>query len=462
MHNIHDTIIAISSASLENAIAMSIIRISGANARCVVDELFSTNQETGKRSIVTGTIKLDGLEVEGKVYSFFAPRSYTGQDTAEIHLFASAAVVEGIFRKLTCQVRPAGPGEFTLRAYLNGKVDLSQAEAVAEIVSSSNKFQLSAAQKLLAGKLSETISRLREQLLDIMSLIEAGMDFSGEDIEFISSQDAAASISKIKNQLEKLLNSSIRYEEMIDMPSVGLAGASNAGKSSLLNALLGEDRSIISDTLATTRDVLTGMLKLDNGNCAMFDCAGLVAETDKGDILQSLAQQAAIETLNSADLVLFCIDAGKDDYRQDIAIQKLIHPHNTIVIATKCDLLDKQAMDRKLIELTELFGKKPIATSVPAGNGLSDLRSMIDQSLIELAAGSAQGAGKIAITERHRQTVADSIQSLDEAAQQIIAGNDEIAAMLLRAGFEQLAYLEREDIDEAVLDRIFANFCIGK
>ena len=223
----------------------------------------------------------DTLAVDAHLYLFFAPHSYTGEDLAEIHVYASACLVEALVQDLLARgLRPAGPGEFTARAYLNGKLDLAQAEAVNEVISSSNRLQLEAAEKLLGGRLTKAADEIRSALLDVLSLIEAGLDFSGEDIEFIGAQEAAGGWPRFSKSLEELLAGSIRYETLMDLPAVGIAGAPNAGKSSLLNALLGWERSIVSPQPKTTRDVLSGVLTTDRFQCVLFDCAGLVLEPD--------------------------------------------------------------------------------------------------------------------------------------------------------------------------------------
>ncbi len=466
MNYVDDTIAAISSPSIiGGAPGKSIIRISGPDTFAVTTGLLSGNNKTGKRGITKGRIGVDdSIEVEAEVYSFVSPQSYTGLDLCEIHFFASGVVVERIMSKVldNDNVRGAGPGEFTLRAYLNGKMDLSQAEAVAEIVAGSNRFQLAAAEKLLAGKLSEKAARLREQLLDIISLVEAGLDFSSEDIDFISTQDAVDRITEITAGLRGLLAGSIRYEQMIDMPSVGLAGAANAGKSSLINALLGEDRSIVADGPATTRDVLTGVIELDNCNCVLFDCAGLCAEDSRADVIERLSGQAAIEALRTANLVLFCVDIAKDDYDEDIAINRLIGNSSVILAATKCDLVPAERLDEKLERLSTVFAGRAVATSALSGDGTGELRSLIDERIVGIRAGSAEAGERIAITQRHRLRVEEAIGNCSEAKSEIEMDNDEVAAMLLRSACRELAGLQREDIDEAVLDRIFSKFCIGK
>lgn len=464
MYDINDTIAAVSSPSTGiGAVAMSIIRVSGRRALVVLSGIFQPEEKITRRGIVKGKIRIDAeLEIEATAYVFFGPNSYTGQDLVEMHVFAAEVVVQHILGKLFAEARLAGPGEFTLRAYLNGKMDLSQAEAVAQVVAGSNRFQLAAAQKLLAGKLCETTGEIRRQLLDILSLIEAGLDFAGEDIEFVTGQKAVETISGIQSQLRQLLAGSIRYEEMIDLPAVGLAGAPNAGKSSLLNALLGRDRSIVSRQPATTRDVLTGLLELARCDCALFDCAGLVPEEGRMDVLDTLAREAAIEALNGAQLVLLCVDAGKSDYAGDIAVRGCFGPRELIYVATKCDLLGAEQLNQKAARLNNMFGARFVSTSALTGDGLGDLRGLIDRAIVSARTGAPEAADRIAITERHRLVVSEAIKNLADAGHQINAGNDEVAAMLLRAAYGQLGGLEREDVDEAVLDRIFSHFCIGK
>lgn len=464
MYDFNDTITAISSASAGGkAAAKTIIRISGADTFSAIENIFVAKQGIKKRGITQGNIRLDeGFEVSAVLYTFAGPGSYTGQDLAELHVFAAEAVVELVLDKLNEKIRLAGPGEFTLRAYLNGKVDLSQAEAVAEIVASSNKVQLAAAEKLLAGKLSCKIGALRSEMLDILSLLEAGLDFSGEDIEFVKREKAVETVARIRCSLQELLNSSIRYEEMIDEPSVGLAGAANTGKSSLLNALLGRDRSIVSQQKDTTRDVLTGELEIENCTCTLFDCAGLSFDKCKGDVLDELAQAAAVEALNSAEVVVLCVDITRSDLSEDTAIRELIRPKEIILVGTKSDLLEAELLEEKRAELNQLFGTDAILTSAASGLGLNKLRETIDKTIINLQNGAAETGERLAITQRHRKTTEEAISNLSDAENEIKADNDETAAMLIRASYQELSSIEREDINEEVLERIFSNFCIGK
>jgi len=463
MYDTGDTICAAGGAAVvDGMVGKSIIRISGPEAFAVASEVFCPPEQVRRRGITAGMIAVADIETDATLYAFTSPRSYTGDDLVELHFFAAACVVELVMAELLAFARQAGPGEFTLRAYLNGRIDLSQAEAVAEIVAGSNAFQLQAAQKLLAGKLSQTAAQIREEILDVLSLIEAGLDFSTEDITFVGPDEAVETIGRITEALEALLGGSIRYEEMIDLPSVGLAGASNAGKSSLLNAILGQERSIVSDQRATTRDVLCGVLELEKCRCTLFDCAGLGrAETDSG-LLDELAAQAAAEAINAANMVLLCVDLAKPDYSEDIEISRTIRAGVLVLVATKADLPGAEDLKRKSAQLAELFDLEPVVTSTRSGRGIGSLRALIESRIIRLTAGAGEATDRIAINQRHRQVVGEAIENLSTAAGQMALGNDEIAAMFLRSAYEVLAGLEKENIDEAVLERIFSNFCVGK
>ena len=482
MYDLSDTIVAVSSPA---AGQRTIVRITGPDTIDTCEQIFSRSipKETG--ALIAGSIAIDHeLRVDAKLYLFLTPHSYTGDDVAEIHIHTNASVTEALMRDLLGNgLRMAGPGEFTARAYLNGKIDLAQAEAVNEIVVSSNKFQLDAAEKLLSGRLAETTAKIRSSIMDSLSLIEAGLDFSGEDIEFITRPEAARTLTQIKGQLEQLLSASISYESVIDLPTVGIAGAPNAGKSSLLNKLLGKARSIVSHKRKTTRDVLTGLLTLAHCRCVLFDCAGLTAEPN--NILDELAQQAAIEALRNSSVVVFCVDISKPYWSEDTAIRKLTGPEVLIPVATKSDLLSEEVVARRLAELNKLFA--PLETqreksltgfaaeflpiSVETGTGIELLRDTIDRKILDTqysildtqASGIEHQAMGVALTARHRQAVTEAIENVSESINELKAGNDEVTAMMLRAAYQAISDIESAGrIDDEILERIFSHFCIGK
>ena len=226
-YDINDTIVAVSSPTSDQGV---IVRITGPKTAEFCKQIFSSPIESPSPILLSGDLTIDDeLKIDAQLYLFPAPHSYTGDDVAEIHAYTNSAVTEALVSNLLERgLRIAEPGEFTARAYLNGKLDLAQAEAVNEIIVSSNEYQLAAAEKLLSGHLGETTAKLRGSLMDLLSLIEAGLDFSSEDIEFITTPEAIDRLAAIKNHLEQLLSGSIRYESVIDLRAVGIAGAPNA------------------------------------------------------------------------------------------------------------------------------------------------------------------------------------------------------------------------------------------
>ncbi|HON92247.1 MAG TPA: tRNA modification GTPase [Sedimentisphaerales bacterium] len=504
MHDLNDTIVAVSSAS---GGVRSIVRVSGPEAVSICGKIFQPsprgqthNRQSAleHRAILPGCVHIsDALSVDALLYSFLSPRSYTGQDLIELHVHAGPCLVEALLeRLLAAGCRLAGPGEFTARAYLHGKLDLAQAEAVNEIVHSSNLLQLEAAERLLGGRLTDQTGEIRTMLLDLLSLIEAGLDFSGEDIEFLPADQAVARLAKIQGSLEDLLAASIRCQTLMDLPSVGIAGAPNAGKSSLLNALLGWERSIVSPQAGTTRDVLTAVmkttsrvncqgsrdesrsaahptsnLKLETSNsfqCVLFDCAGLIRAP--ACVLEELAQRAAIEALQRCTLVLFCVDSAKADWSEDLAIRTLIRPGRVIYVATKSDLNCRSE------DLSEVFGAKFLAVSATTRAGLEELVQAIRREVCRRGDAYAtvpdpstphgvatnEGTGVLTLTARHRQAVTEAVENVRQAITEVRQGREEVAAMMIRAACEAISGIEREPLDEQILERIFSRFCVGK
>ncbi|MEA3224490.1 MAG: GTPase [Planctomycetota bacterium] len=478
MYDLNDTIVAVSSPTPDKRV---IVRITGPGTFDICRVGFSVTgilpairgrdaldtKWCAVHTLHSGSLAIDdNLEIDAKLYLFRAPHSYTGDDVAEIHLYTNRAITEALVGNLLSRrlgVRMASPGEFTARAYLNGKIDLAQAEAVNEIIVSSNEYQLAAAEKLLEGRLAETTAKLRDNLMDCLSLIEAGLDFSGEDIEFISCPEAVERLAAAKDQLEQLLAGSISCESLIDLLAVGIAGAPNAGKSSLLNKLLGKERSIVSARHKTTRDVLTGLWTLPHCECVLFDCAGLLTGTD--NILDELAQEAAIEALRNSDVVIFCADVSKTDWGADVAIRKLIKPKVLVPVATKCDLLGEEVLSERLAKLNDLFSEEFMPISSQAGVRTELLRTVIDKELIEQS--DVPRASAVALTARHKKAVTETIENVCGSIDELRAGNDEVAAITLRAAYQAVCDIESSvggpaPVDEQILEQIFSRFCIGK
>jgi len=482
MYSPDDTIAAVSSPSLLPAqIGRTILRLSGAGAFSIfqnsnlefvsnfgfrISDLTSANRlfnsKISQRGIYPFRIHLpDGVWADGTAYCFVAPASYTGQDVIELHLLAAGPVAEAVYQQiLKCGFRQAGPGEFTLRAYLNGKFDLSQAEAVMHIVSAGSENQLAAAQRLLSGGLAGKIAQVRNDLLELLSLLEAGLDFTEEDIEFVQPQQACEKIKTLSSQIQSILDGAVRCEELMDLPAVGLAGLPGAGKSSLMNALTSQPRSIVSDSQATTRDVLTELLELPCGWCVLFDCAGLGLKNT--DTLDELAKDAALQALRSASAVIFCVDLAGENQQDAARIFRQLGAKTFIAVGTKADLLNATVIQQKQRQLKDLFGIEFLVTSAATGAGLESLKMKLSEALLSVVEGESETDPRIATNLRHRQKLESSLKRLAEAAEEIYNEHPEVGAMLLRSAWQELGGLEHEHIDERILDVIFSKFCIGK
>ncbi|MHC4123190.1 MAG: tRNA modification GTPase [Planctomycetota bacterium] len=470
MYQLKDTIVAVSSPTSDFEV---IVRITGPNTIGICREIFSPELPETKAGLFTGKLVVEpDLCIDAALYLFRRPHSYTAETLAELHTFANSSIARRLIEQLLARgIKMAQPGEFTARAYLNGKIDLAQAEAVNEIITSSNRLQLAAAERVLAGHLTETTEDVASELVEYLGLIEAGLDFSQEDIEFITPKQAVDGLNRIKAALNKLLSTSINYESIMDLPSVGIAGATNAGKSSLCNKLLGQNRSIVSPQQKTTRDVLTGFLDLAHCRCVLFDCAGLILEPQT--ILDRLAQQAAVEALQKSSIVIFCVDISKSDFQQDISILKLIDSQVLILTANKSDLLQQELVGKKLTELSGLFGADFLPISAETSANLESLLAEVDKKIIdrmsrsidiqqpffEQVKGNQEG---ITLTVRHRQTVTEAIENISQAVSQLKLGNEEIAAMMLRTAYQAISGLSCQSIDEQLLEGIFKRFCVGK
>ena len=456
MYNTNDTIIAISSGITFSA--KKIVRISGDKTFDILKSLAEYEHLPIERKIASALLRIaDDFALEAKLYLFPSPNSYTGDDLVEIHLFTCDEAIELLFSKLlSLGCRSAEAGEFTYRAYANGKMDLSQAEAVAQLIQSSNQYQLSAARKLFGGSVEKMVKQIRQEILELLSLIEAGLDFSAEDIEIISTKKAIERAKKIQESLNELLAGSITFEQIIDAPSVVITGIANAGKSSLVNALVGANRSIVSDQSGTTRDVLEHWLKLDKCDCVLSDTAGLVVEP--ANILQTLANTAALRAIEDSMAIIFCVDITKQDYSVDIQILKQFQKKNIIYAATKCDLLKSNEIQN----LKHVFGYDFLATSSKNLMGIDELKEVMQENIIRQTSHTSEAADKTALMERHRQTVIETIKNIEGACTELEKNNEEISAMFLRSAIQNLSSFEAEHIDEQILETIFSRFCIGK
>ena len=464
MRYLEDTIAAISTAIGEAGI--SVIRISGKDAIKIADKVFK-----GKRKleeVKTHTAHYGKIvDASGKVVDyvvatvFRAPHSYTGEDTVEISchggIFVTRKVLETI---LEAGARLAQPGEFTKRAFLNGKIDLSQAEAVADLIRSATDLAYQSSLSQLEGSISNKIKKMRDDLINLCSLVELELDFADEDLEFVDKPELAKKIKDAISEIDELIETfkfGKIYREGI---KVVIAGKPNAGKSSLLNALLNENRAIVSDIPGTTRDIIEESLNIEGVLFRVIDTAGL---RETYDIIEQEGVKRAEEQLKKSDMILLVIDSTDDIDEEDIRIYHRVlnlavnELKKCIVVFNKVDLLNG-----KQIKNEKILGDFPVVyISALTGQGLDKLKKlMVEQSFL----GTNRTDASVVITNvRHRDALLKAKQSLQYALRSLEEGmSGDLVAVDLRAGLNHLGEIIGEVTTDDILNNIFSKFCIGK
>jgi tRNA modification GTPase len=382
---------------------------------------------------------------------FAGPASYTGDDTAEFHVPGSPWLVSTLLKSLlTAGARQAEPGEFTARAFFHGKLDLTAAEGVAAAVSAQNAAQLSAARQLLAGELARRVRLMTDRLASALALVEAGIDFiddlNDQDIRFISDADLQAQITSTLTDLKSLLQDSHRIERLSHEPRVLLIGRPNAGKSSLLNALAGHTRAVVSEVSGTTRDVLEVPVQLPGGQILLLDVAGIENQTElapPGDAaadIQHQMHQRATDAQQQVDIRVGVVDST--DPRAPIFQPSQVD----LIVRTKHDLLQHHLPESD----TE------ISISVLTGRGMEKLRDKLSD-----LAFATSSADHLALTARHITLLSAAANSLELALTQMPAGH-EVCALALTEALGSLSAISGQVTPDDILGKVFATFCIGK
>ena len=468
MYNPEDTIVALSSA--KGAALRGIVRLSGPLALECVERIFEANEGGdldfgdggGSWCCYPGRFRLrEGVSVSGQLYVFRQGNSYTCQDMAELHLPGCPGLLQMVIENLLGdQVRPAEPGEFTARAFFNGRIDLTEAEAVAQLINARSDEQLRAAERLMEGRLHRICSELSEKITELLALVEAGIDFSEEDIEFATQGQLLEQLEEVVKKLERLIADSLSWNELEHLPQVVVAGLANAGKSTLTNALLKMDRSITSNLAGTTRDLLTAPLKVGDGECMLVDTAGL---GEVSDPLAYQTQRVSEQAVAGCDMLLWVVDVSKESFEADCHLfGSLKSPKETIIVANKMDLCAEDLSDR-LWRLERDFSFPVVAVSALAGESVDVLAEEIAETLqLSKATGSGES---IALTGRQRQGLMGGLAGLHAAIKRLTreeSFDEEILALDLREALDQLGSISGQVVTEDVLDVIFSKFCIGK
>jgi tRNA modification GTPase len=439
--DLEDTIVAL--ATPPGPGGRAVVRLSGPAAADAVLSIFTPTAtwDRGQRSLTSGAIQLPGTfsPLPADVYFWPRPRSYTAQDVAEVHVLSSPPLVELLVAALLrAGARAARPGEFTLRAFVAGKLDLTQAEAVQAVVAAPDTDELRKALAQLAGGMAAPLTDLRNDLLNLLADVEASLDFADEDIRFVGQEEtlrrvaaALARLTLMRKQLEDRSTSPKHFR-------VVLVGEPNAGKSSLFNALAGA-AALVSQEPGTTRDYLTATLEVDGTTIELIDTPGWQAGSDT---ITSQAQALGRQQTAAADLVLLCIAADTARWPEEEAMAWAQVPH--LAVATKCDLAPPPA-------------RLP-ATSAHTGTGLAELRSLLAES-----AQAKQQPALAPSLARCRGHVEACLEQLRRAHNLILFDDPpELLAVELRGALEQLGQMVGAVYTEDLLDRIFSRFCIGK
>jgi tRNA modification GTPase len=443
-----DTIAALATAPGIGAIA--IVRISGPRARAIARQLTRRDPHAREATLVELRDAAGQPIDRGLVLSFPAPRSFTGEDLIELHCHGGRIVADAVLSAAhTLGARPAEAGEFTLRAFLNDKIDLLQAEAIADLVASGSLQAARAALRSLDGEFSAAVGALQQALNALRVRIEAWLDFPDEELPFDAGPECAAELDTLLARLDALLERARSGRALRDGLSVAIAGAPNAGKSSLLNRLVGYDAAIVTEIAGTTRDALREQLTLDGLPVTVVDTAGLRATSDP--IEREGVRRARLEVAR-ADRLLWVADAREPlDLALSAARAERERDAAFTVIANKIDLANRPPA------LTTVDGVPVVYLSALTGAGVD----LLVAHLKRIAGLAGEGGGTFSARRRHLEALARAREQLVAARAQI-AGALELAAEHLRGAQTALGELTGEVTSDDLLGAIFATFCIGK
>ena len=495
-----DTICA--PATVPGTGAISVIRVSGPEALDIADKVVKCRRGSIAGSdgytLKFGTVTSGSGEVidEVIVSIFKAPHSYTGENSVEISCHASSYIVSALLELLyEAGARAAEPGEFTQRAYLNGKMDLAQAEAVADVISSQNAAAHRIAFNQMKGGFSSELRDMRSELLELVSLMELELDFSEEEVEFADRSRLDNLLAKIISHVSRLIDSFRLGNAIKNGVPVAIAGATNTGKSTLLNALLGEDRAIVSDIHGTTRDTIEETLNIDGILFRFIDTAGLRETTET---VEKIGIERTFKKISEASIVLGMVDLTRDFETTCETVREIIskvdfHSQKLVILLNKTDIsevnnnvsisnyivseLDNKGVDWKAVkmegipsELESSPEKTTAATgftttdiipiSAKTGTGINTLRSLLAATQRDLLADSDT---TLVTNQRHVQALTDARTSLLRVRDGLASGlPTDLAAQDIREAIYHIGSIVGEISTDEVLGNIFANFCIGK
>ena len=473
-----DTIVAISTAVGSGAIG--IVRLSGPQSIAVVGRAFRpvhgrSIQEAGSFSLTYGHVcdPVTGAVIDESLVAVMrGPRSYTREDVVEVHGHGGAVAVRETLRLMVrLGARVAEPGEFTRRAFINGRIDLAQAESVAAIVGARSAAALRASVRQLDGGLSERLRAVRQDLVGVLAGIEASIDFSDEDVEEVDWESTREALLRSREQLRELLRTALLGQALERGLQTAIVGRPNAGKSSLLNALVMRERAIVSEIPGTTRDTVEDDIEIGGIPVRLVDTAGLRAG---GDAVERLGIGRSIRAMEHADLVLQVVDISQPWDDEELGLVTDAAGAVVIVVANKVDLFADAS--RRLAELAERVQRhaglsekagtpdrpKPWICGVSAltGEGVEELRGLIEQAV---SGGSMALEEPMLASERQRLLVSEAANCLEDALAAVCGSvGEELVCEDVRGAAEALGRITGEELSPDVLDEVFHRFCLGK
>jgi tRNA modification GTPase len=458
--NLADTIVALSTPQGEGAIG--VIRLSGSKAISICDKVFNSKKLANQATHTAhfGTIKNENGSIidEVLVTIFKNPKSYTGEDVCEVSCHGSSFIIQQILQLFVRQgARTAQPGEFTLRAFLNGKMDLSQAEAVADLIASESASSHTIAMNQMRGGITNEISKLRQELIDFAALIELELDFGEEDVEFADRDKLKNLIIKINGYIKDLMTSFDLGNAIKQGINTVIAGRPNAGKSTLLNVLLNEERAIVSEIAGTTRDTIEETLNINGVTFRLIDTAGI---RDASDKIEVIGVKKTMEKIQQSTLLIYVFDVTELSPEEVIEdIKNIQAPHvNILLVANKMDL---NPYTKPADYISEHIDKNHIvATSALNNMNIEYLKEQLYQSVLD---GKLNLESTIVSNARHYDALQGAYTSLQQALDNLtmeISGD--FVAMDIRHALRYLGEITGEISSDDLLESIFSRFCIGK
>ena len=450
-----DTIVAL--ATPHGIGAIGVIRISGTAAISICNRLFPSKnlEQQPSHTLHVGYLKSAGQLLDEVVVSLFkGPRSYTGEDVVEISCHGSPFIQENVIQAIIQEgARLARPGEFTQRAFLAGRIDLAQAESVADLIASNTEASRRTALHNMRGGFSGILKNLRDQLIQFSALIELELDFSQEDVEFADRKKLHELIQQSEKTVNDLLHSFRLGNVIKNGVSVAITGKPNAGKSTLLNTLLNENRAIVSEIAGTTRDTIEEIINIDGILFRLIDTAGL---RESSDIIETIGVEKSMEKMKEADLVLYLFDVVEETRNELEAAQLMIQQHNPnyLLVGNKTDILGKQEAENKF------SGDDILFISAQSSHHIDVLKDRLVDKIIQ---GNVQSENTIITNARHYaalQEVSRSILDIKNGLSTQLPGD--LLALDIRRCLHYLGEITGEVTNEDRLDYIFSKFCIGK